>query len=79
MSGSTCVCVCLSSPKEESFVCLFICLFLNREEGREREGERYIDVRGNHLSVASSMCPDWDQTHNLGLEWELNHIFWCAG
>ena len=34
-------------------------LFLFREEGREKERERNIDVREKHQLVACCTCPDW--------------------
>ena len=47
----------------------FIYLFLEREEGREKERERNINVRENHRLVASLMWPDLtgDRTCNPGM------------
>ena len=36
-------------------------LFLEREEGREKERERNTDVWEKHQSIASPMCPNWGQ------------------
>ena len=40
------------------FVCLFVCLFLEREEGKEKEREKNIDVKEKQRLVASHMHPD---------------------
>ena len=40
------------------YIKYFINLVLERGEGREKEGERNIDVREKHWLVASRMCPD---------------------
>ena len=47
---------------------VFIYLFLEREEGREKESERNSDVREKHQS------PTWDKTGNPGTcpDWEWN-------
>ena len=37
----------------------FIYLFLERGEGREKEGESSIDVREKHRLVACHTSPDW--------------------
>ena len=49
----------------------FTYLFLESREGREKEGERKIDVRETSISC---LPYDWDQTHNPGMcpDWELN-------
>ena len=41
-----------------SFLKHFIYLILERGGGRKKEGERNIDVREKHQSVASHTCPD---------------------
>ena len=52
----------------KSFICLF---FLERGEWREEEEKGNIDVREEHQSVASLMCPNlacaltWNQTGKL--------------
>ena len=38
---------------------LFIYLFLERREGREKERKRNIDVREKYQSLASHMHPNW--------------------
>ena len=68
----------IKSLKMYIFKDLFI-LFLEREEGREKETQRNIDVGEIHQSVASSsvaspMPPTGDLAHNPGMcpDWELN-------
>ena len=41
--------------------------FREREEVRQREGERNISVREKHWSIASLSAPTRDWTHNLGM------------
>ena len=49
-------------------------LFLEREEGREKEKERDIDVQEIHGSVAFPTPPAGDLAHNLVMcpDWESN-------
>ena len=58
---------------------LFIYLFLEREEGREKERERHIDVREKHLSAVSCMHPEQGAGHNPGMcpDWESNQQPLC--
>ena len=44
---------------------LFIHLFLDRGERREKERERNISVREKHQPVASCMRPDWESNGRL--------------
>ena len=62
-----------------SFKTLFIYLFLEREEGREKERERHIDVREKHLSAVSCMHPEQGAGHNPGMcpDWESNQQPLC--
>ena len=50
--------------------CLFIYLFLERGEGREKKRERNMDIREKHRPVASLMCPD------QGLNPQCRHASW---
>ena len=50
----------------------FIYLFLDTREEREKEGERNIDVREKHRSIASRMCPA--QGPNL----KSRHVPWTG-
>ena len=49
---------------------LFVCLFLERGDGREKERERNVDEREKHRLVVSLMSPDW----GLNLQPRLVHI-----
>ena len=62
--------MCISFFKKD-----FIYLFLQREEGREKERERNIDVREICQLVASRAPPNGDLAHNPGMcpDWESNH------
>ena len=42
-----------------SFLKIFIYLFLEKGEGREREKGRNMDAREKHQSVASHVYPNW--------------------
>ena len=57
-----------SSFKED-----FIYLFLEREEGSEKEGKKFLCVRNIGL-VASHVPPNEGLAHNPGMcpDWELN-------
>lgn len=47
--------LCLSSIKTSSW--MFLLIFLERKDGRERGREGYIDVKETHRSVTSCICP----------------------
>ena len=54
------------------YVCIY--LFLEREEGREQERQRNIDVQEIYQSVASCTPPTGDLARNPGMcpDWESN-------
>ena len=49
------------------FLILFIYLFLERQEGRNEERERSIDVPEKHPSVTSCMPLTGDRVHNRAM------------
>ena len=55
----------------------FTYLLLEREEGREKQRERNMDVQELQWLVASCTPPNWEPDHNPGMcpDWESNQPF----
>ena len=68
--------ICVNTYTMEYFFTAFIHLFLEREEGREKERERNINVL---LPLTHPLLGTWPATHVCALDWDQTGTLWFTG